>query len=217
MVTLEELENYILGRGRPAPHGRASPAMTYVSSLKQILERGDKLTFKQEKAFRAIAKEKLTADQRYELWKEAFTPKMKEKTRVMTSYYIEILHENKLSPYERQNILPIAETAGREPNYVPSRKHYELLCQGSTAKKILRQHYADPKFACGELVVAKAIGRKSIPRSFNILSRGGYVIQTNAMPVSSTTKGSKWYSVLPIGSTKPCFIQERWLKKGKPY
>ena len=193
MVTLRELENYI---SSPA-ESVGTAAITYVVALKEILERGEQLTSKQEKAFMAIKSEKLTSDQRYEQWKDSFS--------------------KSLSPYVRNNILPIAEIADQEPNYVPNQKHYEALCQGATAKKVLRQHYADPKFACGDLVVAREIGRKSHPLSCGDLSRGGYVIQTNAKPVSSTTKGSKWYSVLPIGNTKPCLIQERWLKKGKPY
>tara|TARA_R110002033_G_scaffold119837_1_gene163176 strand:+ start:129 stop:773 length:645 start_codon:yes stop_codon:yes gene_type:complete len=214
MVTLRELENYI---SSPA-ESVGTAAITYVVALKEILERGEQLTSKQEKAFMAIKSEKLTSDQRYEQWKDSFSTKMKEKTKIMANYYMEVLHTGKsLSPYERNNILPIAEIADQEPNYVPNQKHYEALCQGATAKKVLRQHYADPKFACGDLVVAREIGRKSHPLSCGDLSRGGYVIQTNAKPVSSTTKGSKWYSVLPIGNTKPCLIQERWLKKGKPY
>ena len=214
MVTLQELENYISSPTESV----SSAAITYVVALKGILDRGEQLTPKQERAFMAIKTEKLTSEQRYQQWKESFTPEMKEKTKIMASYYIEALHTGRaLSPYERNNILPIADIADKEPDYIPNQKHYEALCRGAVAKKVLRQHYADPKFACGDLVVTREIGRKSHPLSCGDLSRGGYIIEVNAKPISSTVKGSKWYSVLPIGSTKPCLIQERWLKKGKPY
>ena len=210
---LEELEDYLQNPNKTA----TSAAMQYVAALKKVLEEGGQLSPGQKKAFRAIKTEKLSAEERYNKWKESYTPEMKEKVRIMSGYYIEALHESRLSSYERQNMVPIAEVALREEDWVPSKELYDRLCESAIAKKVLHEHHAEPKFSVGDLIAMTQRGKEFMPGTRNALASGGYVIGVNAKPISSPSKGSKWYLVLPVGGTKPCLVQEKWLKKGKPY
>ena len=212
-VTLEELEDYLQNPNKTV----SSAAMQYVAAFKKILEEGGQLTHNQERAFRVISAEKLSAEQRYNNWKESFTPEMEEKVRIMSDYYIAALYDGTLSAYERQNIAPIADAAQKEKGYVPNKKHYEALCESAVANKVLQEYYAEPKFSIGDLVVMREKGKKFMPGTRNALSRGGYILRVNAKPFTTPNRGSKWYLVLPVGETKPCLVQEKWLKKGKPY
>ena len=75
--------------------------------------------------------------------------------------------------------------------------------------KVLTAHFAEPAFPNG----SKIEFRSSAPVRYRGLK--GFVMKTDAKPVTNAARGTKVYMVLPVGEATPIFVEERHLKRGR--
>ena len=91
----------------------------------------------------------------------------------------------------------------------PSQKEYNKLVLNKYAAAVIRNLEAEPKFPVGESAVFRSGARSYKGQTCIILKHG------DAATVRTHAKGAKPVQVLPIGSAKPVWTEERWLKKAK--
>jgi hypothetical protein len=97
-----------------------------------------------------------------------------------------------------------------DEGFVPTVEQYNKITKNKFAVKVLAAYFADPKFAPGSLVQFGATAPAHMRRLPPCV-----VIKANAAPITSAAKGAKVYSVLPMGSAKTVFCEERHLKKAR--
>ena len=114
--------------------------------------------------------------------------------------------------YKSQGLyfLGLAERILSDPSYIPSPKAYEKICENKYAKKVISEHYREPKYDIGQMVFLKKEQQRR--PEYRLLSKGGFIASYNAGPIVSHAKGSKPYLVLPIGHPDGIVVQERHLK-----
>lgn len=132
-------------------------------------------------------------------WAESYTPEMAERMRVAAAYYLAN------PPYYRE----LANNVLNDENFIPSEKQYNALTGNKYAAKVLAAHYAEPAYPTGSKVEFRS--------SAGMRHRGkkGFVVKTDAKPVTRAARGTKIYMVLPVGEATPIFVEERHLKRGR--
>ena len=128
-----------------------------------------------------------------------YTPEMAERMRVAANYYAAN------PPYYGE----LAHSVLTNEDFVPTEKQYKAMTENKFAAKVLAAHFAPPAFPIGSKVEA----RSSCPRPNHKLK--GFVMKTDAKPITSAARGTKVYMVLPIGSPTPVFVEERHIKRGR--
>jgi hypothetical protein len=110
----------------------------------------------------------------------------------------------------------LAGKALEDPDFIPSEKQYEAMCQNSYAKKIVEATLAEPAYKVGEHVkLCKGTRILSTPGGVirqNLRNKHAIVLGTDVAPVISAAKGAKKYAVLIAGEPKPQTVEERDLK-----
>ncbi len=136
-------------------------------------------------------------------WRQSYTETLRENAQVCAHYYAAN------PPYYQQ---VCARVLGDE-NYVPTERQYRALCENKYAKKVLRAHFAAPKYPAG----TKVSLRTSAPRRlrYNASTLHGFVLKSDAEPVTNAAAGTKKYLVLLVGDAVPVVFEERHLKKGR--
>ena len=132
-------------------------------------------------------------------WAENYTPEMAERMRVAAEYYAAN------PPYYGD----LARSVLSNKDFVPSEKQYKALTENKYAMKVLTAHFAEPAFPNG----SKVEFRSSAPVRYRGLK--GFVMKTDAKPVTNAARGTKVYMVLPVGEATPLFVEERHLKRGR--
>jgi len=132
-------------------------------------------------------------------WRANYTAEMRERARVVAGYY------KANPPYYGDLATSIIE----DDNFIPSEKQYNSLTGNKYAAKVLVAHYAEPKFPQGSKVEVRKTG------GYGIAGKKGFILQTDAAPVTNAAKGTKKYLVLPIGEPAPILVEERHLKQGR--
>ena len=100
-------------------------------------------------------------------------------------------------------------TAGCRCAGAPSEKEYNKLVLNNYAAGVIRNVQGESKFPVGGTAVFRTGARTNKNKPCVILKHG------SAEHVNSHAKGAKPIQVLPIGSSEPCWTEERWLKKAK--
>lgn len=100
-------------------------------------------------------------------------------------------------------------TAGCRCAGAPSEKEYNKLVLNKYAAGVIRNVQGESKFPVGGTAVFRTGARTNKNKPCVILKHG------SAEHVNSHAKGAKPIQVLPIGSSEPCWTEERWLKKAK--
>jgi hypothetical protein len=100
-----------------------------------------------------------------------------------------------------------------DPEFVPSEKQWNMMCDNKYAVKVLKATFDAPLYPAGSLVSL----RSSAPWRVKESSPQGIfmVVQTDAAPVVSACKGAKVYKIMPVGSSTSFIIEERHIKKIK--
>jgi len=103
-------------------------------------------------------------------------------------------------------------TAGVRCAGPPSEKEYNKLVENKYAAGVIRNIQSEPQFLVGGTAVFRtgAQAKRSIKGKTCVVLKYG-----DAEHVTSHAKGAKPIQVLPIGSSEPCWTEERWLKKAK--
>ena len=100
-------------------------------------------------------------------------------------------------------------TAGVRCAGAPSEKEYNKLVLNKYAAGVIRNIQNESSFPVGGTAIFRTGARTNKNKPCVILKHG------NAEHVNSHAKGAKPIQVLPIGSSEPCWTEERWLKKAK--
>ena len=111
--------------------------------------------------------------------------------------------------------LSISRKIVEEEGFVPTIAQYKKLCTNKYAKRVLEQHHAEPKYKVGEMVRLRTGAGSGWRPKIRIFKGPAFIIKTDADWITSAARGAKKYLVLPIGSTKPSFYEERHLKFAK--
>lgn len=98
-----------------------------------------------------------------------------------------------------------------------TRSEYARITENKYAVNVLLAHKSDPIFEVGSLVSLRTRhnetsdidGKLTIHKSAPL----GLLILSNTVPVVSACKGAKRYKVVPVGDSRPFYIEERFLKK----
>lgn len=96
-----------------------------------------------------------------------------------------------------------------EDGGIPTEKEYRKLVDNKYVQNVIATIKAEPLYPVGSLVQVRKTAKGSHYRLRNQFA----LVVNNDGPVTSATKGSKIYSILPFGEAAPIRIQERWLKK----
>jgi len=133
----------------------------------------------------------------YEKWKVQYDDEKKEVAMICAHYY------KNNPPYFKD----LAEKILSKSDFVPTEKQFVSMCKNKFTQKVVDETKAEPKFATGQLVR----GRKTAP----IKIRNCYfsVIEIGAKPVTSSARGAKVYTLLPLGKIQMVDCEERFLKK----
>jgi len=135
------------------------------------------------------------------LWRQSYTKSLRAKAQVCARYY------SANPPYFKE----ICSRVLQQEDFVPTEKQYRALCENKYAKKVLRAHFAEPKYAAG----TKISLRSSAPRRLRKQAEHGFILKTDASPVTNAAAGTKNYLVLLVGESVPVIFEERFLKKGR--
>tara|TARA_B100000131_G_scaffold51369_1_gene46011 strand:- start:40 stop:816 length:777 start_codon:yes stop_codon:yes gene_type:complete len=132
-------------------------------------------------------------------WAGCYTDEMADKMRVAAAYYAAN------PPYYGD----LARQVLSDPNFVPTERQFRAMVENKYAAKVITAHFAEPAFPVG----SKVMGRANAP--FGIKGKMGFVMKTDAKPVTNAARGTKVYMVLPVGEPTPIYCEERHLKRGR--
>tara|TARA_B100000989_G_scaffold46334_2_gene29908 strand:+ start:7272 stop:7898 length:627 start_codon:yes stop_codon:yes gene_type:complete len=184
----------------------------FLESILSQLEKGRLLSEKQvATATKVILRNGEHAQSLHDEWESVYINEHKSDALVLAQYYNTTGYFSELT----RDILK---------GLVPDMRAYTKMRGNKYAQTVLQAHYAVPKYAAGTLVAARAncytknIGL-SAPTTWSsqdmaakaFLTKGGLVIRVLDV-IRSAAKGAKIYKILPIGSTIPVIIEERFIK-----
>jgi hypothetical protein len=97
-------------------------------------------------------------------------------------------------------------------DYIPTQSEYNKLIRNNKyVQKVLAQTKTAPLYAAGSLV--KIRKSRQLPHKLHIFADRIAVVISNSGPITSATKGSRPYTILPFGTDTPVSTEERWLKQ----
>tara|TARA_Y100000310_G_scaffold189261_1_gene189226 strand:+ start:2302 stop:2937 length:636 start_codon:yes stop_codon:yes gene_type:complete len=169
----------------------------FLQSLADAFEKYEGLTGRQYEAFEKVENRHSAVETAArKAWVGAYTEEKRDVAKICAGYYIQ-------TPYFRD----LSQKILNDSAFVPTERQWRKMCENNYAKKVLAATYAEPKFAKGAMVKGRATANRAI-RDKHVV-----IIEVNAAPVSRAAKGTKIYSVLPIGSPTTLLVEERELKK----
>jgi len=149
-------------------------------------------------------------------WREAYTTDLSANAEVCARYY------TASPPYFKE----LCDRILTQPNFIPTEKQYRGLCENKYAQKVLKAHFADPKYPAGSKVSLRATAPRRLAslsgETHSLVEWGrsqrsanGFVLTVNAAPITTAAAGTKKYLVLFVGESIPLLVEERHLKRGR--
>ena len=136
-------------------------------------------------------------------WKATWTEDQDSKFNIALQYY-------RKTGYYGNIVYKYLTTEGiRCTGMTPSEKEYNKLVLNKYAAGVIRNIQSESSFPVGGTAIFRTGARTNKNKPCVILKHG------SAEHVNSHAKGAKPIQVLPIGSSEPCWTEERWLKKAK--
>ena len=184
----------------------------FLESILGQLEKGRTLSEKQvTTATKVILRNGEEAQSLHDEWESVYIKEHKTDALVLAQYYNTTGYFSELT----RDILK---------GLVPDMRAYTKMRNNKYAQRVLDTHHAEPKYPAGTLVAARAncyaknIGI-SAPTTWSsqdqavkaFRAKGGLIIRVLDV-IRSAAKGAKMYKILPIGSTIPVIIEERFIK-----
>jgi hypothetical protein len=186
-----------------------------VSILDQV-ERGRKLSTKQETFLTTVLERNSpAAHQQHKVWIETYSVEYVDDAKVLAKYY-------KTTGYFKSLVEVIL--AGQ----VPDRKSFLKMYNNKYATKVLSIHRMKPKYNVGDYIFPRAsfTSRKAVfedglrreiswtitDLSVKRFQNKGALIIEHHDAIMSAANGAKTYKILPIGSTIPFIVEERFIK-----
>ena len=165
-------------------------------------------------------------------WFERLEEKYSEEQHAQTEKWL-----SAFSPYHRQTALQVARYYEANPPYFETYVHkilsnpesftltereWNKFCENKYAKKIRKSYEESLRFHVGDCVQIRKTNKVSTANYNNEgYIRGdksekvGFVLKTDALPVTRAAKGSRVYQVLLVGDVSPIYAHESDLKRGK--
>ena len=175
---------------------------SFLKSLLDFFKSYNRLTEKQEQALKRV-EERYDEEtlSRAEVWRQSFTDEQRQIAVICAKYYTA----------QGEYYHTLANNILSDPKYIPSEKQYRSMCENKYAKKVIENTRAEPKYSIGSFVALRA--RACYQTRTALGAAPALIIASDVEPVTSAAKGSKKYSILPIGSAKVYIVEERHLKK----
>jgi len=120
--------------------------------------------------------------------------------------------------YYKQNPPYYAGAAERiltDPDYIPTEKLYRKMVENKYVTRAMSNTAAEPLYAPGHFATVRSNYSTEIMRDLRDLRNKRVLVISVCDDVLSATKGSKRYTVLPIGASETIEVEERHLKKAK--
>ena len=177
---------------------------SFLESIKSQLTKNHNLSPRQLDIFEEIEEANSEkAISRIEEWKDSFDEEKREIFNVCVEYYKDAGYFSSI----------VAKSYHAE--YIPSERDFKKLCENKYAARVIKSHFATPKYQKGEIVQFRKGrgGRKHLGR--NIDAKYAAIIETDALPVKRAAKGSKVYRVLPVGHARMFYVLESDIKKAR--
>ena len=180
----------------------------FCESLKQGWNKYGSLTGGQYGAFQkcemrydasAIAANAGEAQKRQE-WINNFDSEKRTILNVCAQYYSK-------TPYFKD----IADKVILDPTFIPSEKQYNAMCGNKYAQRLLENIKTPPKFAQGDVVVIRETTRRT---RWDVQEVPHVILEID--DVVGPTRGSRIYTLLPIGGSDKVTYSEKDLKKYRP-
>jgi len=175
----------------------------FLESLASWIEKGNRLSHRQNTTLQNI-ESKYSDDRKASLlaWKESFTPDMHENMAIMAYYYINN------PPYFRD----LVERVQSDEPFIPSEKAYRAMCENKYATRVIATAKTAPLYASGTMasVRANASGKASTFQNKMVM-----VLEHDISKIVSAAKGALPVHVIPVGTAKSFWTEERFLKKVK--
>ena len=131
-------------------------------------------------------------------WTESYNEGKRRRAVIAASYY------KANPPYFGDLATRVLE----DPDYIPTERAYNAMCENKYALKSVEIHDSEPQFPDGSMAVARTSNQT--PRG--IRGKTVLIIQ-HPVGVHSAANGAKRVVVLPMGESAPVETEERWLKK----
>jgi len=183
--------------------GDASWDYGFLQSLEEQLNQRGTLSPRQQEVLQQIeGRYSDEALQSRASWTETWSEDQDSKFNIALQYY----HK---TGYYGNIVYKYLTTAGHRCAGAPSEKEYNKLVLNKYAAGVIRNIQSESSFPVGGTAIFRTGARTNKNKPCVILKHG------NAEHVNSHAKGAKPIQVLPIGSSEPCWTEERWLKKAK--
>ncbi len=184
----------------------------FLESIMNQLDRGRTLSEKQlETTLKVIERNGEDAQAMHDEWHGIYEKEHKEEANILAAYYSTTGYFSELT----RDILK---------GDVPDMRAYTKMRGNKYAQSVLQTYYTEPKYPTGSLVSARAncysqnIGIAS-PTTWSaqdkavkaFRNKGGLILEVLDV-IKSAAKGAKTYKILPIGTTIPVIIEERFIK-----
>ena len=178
----------------------------FMESLEEQLTKRGSLSPRQEEVLQQVegrwSNEALSSRAN---WEQDWNKDKEEKFWIALQYY-------RQTGYYGNIVYKYLTTEGVRCAGAPSEKEYNKLVLNKYAAGVIRNIQSEPKFPVGGTAVFRtgAQAKRSNKGKPCVILKYG-----DAEHVISHAKGAKPIQVLPIGSSEPCWTEERWLKKAK--
>jgi len=172
----------------------------FLESLANYFKEHKVITLRQLKALEKIEKVfSEYSEEEHKKWQKEYGDDERAVAIICANYY-------KLNPPYFSYLI---DDVLNNPDFIPTKKQYQSMCENKYAKKVIRETYKDPVFKPGTLVQ----GRVNAPDC--VKDKIATVISINDKPIKRAARGSKIYFVLPVGEQNVVECEERHLKKSK--
>ena len=186
----------------------------FLESIMSQMERGRQLSQRQQEVLKGVLARNTAADQvAHDNWAANYISTHQARAKVVAAYYAR-------SPYYKAMANEIL--AG----HVPDRRAFTKMMNNKYAAKILTEYDRESRYSTADHVGARAAfdsrhaefdcendhpwhTRQATLAKFQ--KNGGFIIEV-CKEIYSAAKNSKRYKILPIGTSLPFIIEERYLK-----
>ncbi len=175
---------------------------SFLSSLLESANKWGRLTAKQHEVYQRIEKK---SDPAFQSARKAWNDSWDDEKRTMLVFAANYYKAN--PPYYGD----VASRILNDPNYIPSEKLYRKMVENKYVQRAMANAAAMPLYAVGTMVTI----RDSLNVPLRSLRGQDVLVVDVETDVLHATRGSRSYTVLPIGAGETVAIQERWLKKSR--
>ncbi len=173
------------------PHG-------FMESICEQKKKGRTLSASQLHHYEKIAAEYTPAKlAEAAAWGDVYVRDYRDNAVLVAQYYKTTTYFSKISSQILAN-----------PDYIPPMRQLKRMINNKYATRVLEAYQATPKYKAGTMVLPRT---NAAWAKRNAIKRGAVVIRDD-LPIISSAKGARMYSLLPIGATKPIHMEERHIK-----